>query len=179
MPQTRIMLWDRVIRLGHWSFAFVFFANYFCNEPGEKWHEYLGYYACLWLGVRFIWGFVGSPSARWSDFQLSPEVLFQHLRVNLKGGVYNRLGHTPLGGLVMIMLLFLMICLGLTGFMMEEIDQFWGEDWLMELHGYLANCLAALVAFHICASIFQSYKIKENLILSMVTGNRKSVSIIK
>jgi len=53
-------LWDSLIRLFHWSIAGIFIANYFFNEAGDSWHQWLGYIAVAWLVVRFFWGFFGA-----------------------------------------------------------------------------------------------------------------------
>lgn len=168
-------LWDPVVRLFHWSLVFIFFANYFFNEEGDDWHQWLGYAAVAWLVVRFIWGFFGRGAARWADFFPTPARLSIHVRALVRGEAYHRMGHSPLGGLVMILMMLCILALGVTGYMMQEIDYFWGEDWVEDLHGWIANSLLALVIIHVCASLFESYRLKENLPLSMVTGNRRKL----
>ena len=168
-------LWDPVVRLFHWSLVFIFFANYFFNEEGDDWHQWLGYAAVAWLVVRFIWGFFGRGAARWADFFPTPMRLSTHVRALVRGEAYHRMGHSPLGGLVMILMMLCILMLGITGYMMQEIDYFWGEDWVEDLHGWIANSLLALVIIHVCAALFESYRLKENLPLSMVTGNRRKL----
>lgn len=168
-------LWDPLIRLFHWSIAGIFIANYFFNEAGDSWHQWLGYIAVAWLVVRFFWGFFGAGAARWADFFPTPARLKTHLSALVKGKSYHRMGHSPLGGLVMILMMLCILSLGITGFMMEEIDYFWGEDWVQNLHDWIASTLLALVLVHIFAALFESYRLKENLPLSMVTGNRRKV----
>lgn len=73
----------------------------------------------------------------------------------------------------MILMMLAMFGLGVTGYMMEEIDRFWGEDWVEDLHEIIANTLMALVGLHITAAIVASIRLGENLPLSMVTGKRK------
>lgn len=106
--------------------AGAFLANYFFTEEGENWHRWFGYYALAWLTVRLVWGFVGTPAARWADFWPTPARLREHLRALVSGQPYHRLGHSPLGALVMILMMGLMLGLGVTGFLMEEVDYFWG-----------------------------------------------------
>jgi cytochrome b len=168
-------LWDPLIRLFHWSIAGVFVANYFINEAGEAWHEWLGYGAIAWLLVRFIWGFCGPRAARWSDFFPTPARLFSHVNALITGHGYHRAGHSPLGGLIMILMMLCILLLGITGFMMEEIDYFWGEDWVIDLHAKTADVLLTLVCIHVFAALFESYRLKENLPLSMITGKRRVI----
>ena len=110
-------------------------------------------------------------AARWADFFPTPARLSTHVRALVRGEAYHRMGHSPLGGLVMILMMLCILALGVTGYMMQEIDYFWGEDWVEDLHGWIANSLLALVIIHVCAALFESYRLKENLPLSMVTGN--------
>lgn len=166
-------LWDPLIRIFHWSIAAIFVANYFFNEAGDDWHQWLGYVAVAWLLVRFFWGFFGKGAARWADFFPTRTNLTQHLTALVKGESYHRRGHSPLGGLVMILMMLCILSLGITGFMMSEIDYFWGEDWVINLHSWVANTLLTLVLIHIFAALFESYRLKENLPLSMITGKRR------
>ncbi|MNM62513.1 Prokaryotic cytochrome b561 [compost metagenome] len=73
----------------------------------------------------------------------------------------------------MVLMLALLLGLGISGFLMEEIDYFWGEDGPRDIHEYMANALLALVCVHITAAVFESLRLKENLPLSMITGRRR------
>ncbi len=173
-PQTK-KLWDPLIRLFHWSIATIFVANYFINEPGENWHQWLGYAAAGWLLIRFFWGFFGKGAARWSDFFPTRASLSAHLSSLLNRKPYHRLGHSPLGAVVMISMMLCMLMLAITGYMMEEIDYFWGEDWVSNLHEWIADTLVVLVLIHVLAALLESFILKENLPLSMITGNRRNL----
>ncbi len=175
MPPQTVKLWDPLIRLFHWSIAVIVLANYFFNEEGEDWHQWLGYIAVTWLVVRFFWGFFGTGAARWSDFFPTRANVAAHIGAVVRGEHYHRMGHSPLGGLVMILMMLCILSLGITGFMMQEIDYFWGEDWVENAHSWIANSLMALVAIHLFAALFESYRLKENLPLSMVTGKRRKI----
>lgn len=173
-PQT-VQLWDPLIRVFHWSTAVIFIANYFVNEAGDDWHRWLGYAAVAGLVVRFFWGFIGTGAARWSDFFPTGSSVIQHAKILLRGEHYHRLGHSPLGGLIMILMMLCMLALGITGFLMEEVDYFWGEEWLEDIHKWIADGLLALVIIHVAAALFESYRLKENLPLSMITGKRRKI----
>lgn len=172
-PTASIRLWDPLLRLCHLSFATVFVANYFINEEGEDWHRWLGYYAVGCLVLRLIWGFVGPRSARWSDFWPTPARLAAHGRALLRGQPFHRLGHSPIGALVMLLMLTCIGGLGLSGWLMEEVDALWGAGWPMDLHSFLADALQALVCVHVLAALVESLRMRENLPLSMLTGRRR------
>ena len=175
MSTSTVRLWDPVVRVFHWSLAGAFLSNYFFTEEGENWHRWLGYYAVAWLAIRLVWGFVGTPAARWGDFWPTPTHLGAHLRALISGQPYHRLGHSPLGALVMILMMTLMLGLGVTGFLMEEVDYFWGADLPLNIHEFCADVLMALVGLHVAAALLESYRLRENLPLSMVTGKRRKL----
>ncbi|MNJ78412.1 Prokaryotic cytochrome b561 [compost metagenome] len=75
----------------------------------------------------------------------------------------------------MVLMLALMFGLGVSGFLMEEVDYFWGEELPRDIHEYMANTLLALVGVHIAAAVFESLRMKENLPLSMITGRRRKL----
>ena len=173
MNRDTLQLWDPLVRLCHWSLAFVFFADYFFTEEGDAWHRWLGYYAAAWVVIRLLWGFIGTPAARWADFWPTPARLREHVAALIHGRPYHRLGHSPIGALVMILMLSLMFGLGLTGFLLEEVDYFWGEDLPRDIHEWFANALLGLVCLHLLAALVESLRLGENLPLSMLTGRRR------
>lgn len=173
MKAETLRLWDPLVRVCHWSLVVVFISDYFLNEEGDSWHRWLGYYAVAVVLVRLVWGFIGPPSARWSDFWPTPTRVAQHGRALFSGKGYHRMGHSPIGAVVMVLMLLLMTSLGISGFLMEEVDYFWGEDWLRDVHEVMANALLALVCVHIVAALVESLRLRENLPLSMITGHRR------
>ncbi|MCF7200889.1 cytochrome b/b6 domain-containing protein [Pseudomonas oligotrophica] len=175
MKPATLTLWDPLVRLFHWSLAGSFVANYFFTEEGEAWHRWLGYYAVAWLAIRLVWGFVGTPAARWTDFWPTRARLAAHCGALLRRQPYHRLGHSPIGALVMILMMLLMLGLGVTGFLMEEIDYFWGLDGPEQLHALFADALLGLVLVHLLAALVESLRLRENLLLSMVTGRRRQL----
>ena len=95
------------------------------------------------------------------------------IRSLLRGEGYRRLGHTPLGAVVMILMMSCLAGLATTGYMMEETDRFWGVEWVKDLHWGFATTLLGLVIVHILGALYESYRLKENLPLSMITGRRR------
>jgi len=173
MQTPTVQLWDPLLRLCHLSFATVFIADYFFTEEGDDWHQWLGYYALGCVMVRLVWGFIGPQSARWTDFWPTPSRLAAHARALLRGEPYHRLGHSPIGALVMLLMLAGITGLGLTGWASQEIDALWGADWPMDVHSLLADAVLALVGVHVLAAIVESVRLGENLPLSMITGRRR------
>ncbi|HEY9032917.1 MAG TPA: cytochrome b/b6 domain-containing protein [Pseudomonadales bacterium] len=173
MNTRTVILWDPLVRLFHWSLVLVVLANLFVNEKGEQWHQWLGYTGGAWVLLRVVWGFVGKGAARWTDFFPTPTRLWQHARALLRGEPYHRMGHSPIGALVMLLMMLCVLGLAVTGFMYLHSERFGYELWLEDLHSLLAASLLTLVCVHIVAAVFESWRLKENLPLSMITGKRR------
>jgi cytochrome b len=52
-------------------------------------------------------------------------------------------------------------------------DAYFGVEWVEELHVGLANGLQGLVALHVLAALLMGRKLRQPLILAMVTGYKK------
>lgn len=166
------MIWDPLIRIFHWSLAATFLLNYFVTEEGGRNHEWVGYTAVGLLAVRIVWGFIGPRNARFSSFFPTPRRVRHHLAELRDGHISAEEGHNPLGGAMVLLLMALMLSLGVTGYMMEEIDVFFGEEWLEELHETLANITLIAVVVHVSAVVLMQRRFGIDLVRPMVTGRR-------
>lgn len=174
--QASVIVWDLFVRVFHWSLALIFFLNYFITESGDDVHQWLGYAACGLLCARLIWGFRNTGAARWSRFWPTVERLKRHWRDVKAGQPHRELTHSPFGALMMIAMMLGLFLLGLSGFAIQEIDYFWGDDRMEAIHTWLSDAVALLAALHVCAAIVQSAWLKENLLLAMITGRRRAPS---
>lgn len=169
-----VVLWDPFVRIFHWSLAATFLFDRFLTEAGDPVHEWLGYAAVGLVLVRLVWGFVAKGAARWDDFWPTPSRVAAHLRDLRRGQPHRRLGHSPIGALVMIGMMLGIVGLGITGYAMEEIDYFWGDERMLQLHEWLSDAVLVLAGIHVTAAVVQSIWLRENLPLSMITGRRRS-----
>lgn len=171
----KVKVWDILVRLTHWVVAIGIFANLTFIEEGNDIHEYVGYVVAGLVVLRLFWGFVGTKYARFTNFFPTPSRIKHHLRhmKNREFGM-DAVGHNPLASFMIFALWGTILGLGVTGYL-TGTDQFWGVEWLGELHEVLAKGLYLLVPLHIVASIVMSYWQKQNLIKSMITGNKTVV----
>ena len=165
----KVHVWDKFVRIFHWSLVACVLANFFVIDDGETVHQWLGYTASILVCARIVWGFIGSRHARFSDFFPTPAAIRQHLRDMMSGSKEHHDGHNPLGAVVMLVMLAIVLSLGATGYL-QTTDAFWGEEWLQELHEGLASALIALAGFHALAAIVMSRIERTNLVAAMITG---------
>ena len=165
----KVRVWDKFVRIFHWSLVACVLANFFVIDDGETVHQWLGYTASILVCARIVWGFIGSRHARFSDFFPTPAAIRQHLRDMMSGSKEHHDGHNPLGAVVMLVMLAIVLSLGATGYL-QTTDAFWGEEWLQELHEGLASALIALAGFHALAAIVMSRIERTNLVAAMITG---------
>ena len=167
-----VKVWDGFVRLFHWSMVAIVALNLFILEEGDVAHRWLGYVAAGGVLARLVWGFVGSRYARFSDWFPTPARLRAHLSALRRGEPETHLGHNPLAGLMILTLLSLLLALALSGWLMGT-DAYFGVEWVEELHEGLANGLQGLVALHVLAALLMGRKLRQPLILAMVTGYKK------
>lgn len=166
-----VPVWDRFVRLFHWSLVSCVLLNYFVVDDGESLHQWLGYGAVALVAGRVLWGFIGSPHARFRDFMPTPSSVAAHLRDAMHGRVQRHAGHNPLGALMMLALMACVLGLGLSGWL-QTTDAFWGESWLQEIHAWLGHALIIMAGVHAAAAIVMSRLERTNLIGAMVTGTK-------
>lgn len=162
-------VWDRFVRIFHWTVVTCVVLNYFVLEEGEWPHEWTGYLAAAFVTARIVWGFVGSRHARFADFFPTPARLRQHLRAMRAGQPEHHWGHNPMGAIMMLLLMTLVLSLGLTGWL-QGTDAYFGEDWLQNLHKYLADALVISAGLHAAAAIVMGRMERTRLVKAMVTG---------
>ncbi|NIC40031.1 cytochrome b/b6 domain-containing protein [Aquabacterium sp. A08] len=171
-PRPPVRVWDPFVRLFHWSLVTCIVLNQFVLEAGEWPHEIAGYTASGLVAARVLWGFVGSRHARFADFFPTPARLRAHTQALLAGETPHHVGHNPYGALMMLALMALVLALGLTGWM-QDLDAFWGEEWLQDLHEWLANGLLAAAGLHVAAALVMGRLERTRLVRAMVTGEKR------
>jgi len=67
----KVKVWDPIIRLFHWSVVLTFVANAWAIDDESKLHQQVGWLIVALLGLRVLWGLVGTQHARFSDFPRS------------------------------------------------------------------------------------------------------------
>jgi cytochrome b len=168
-----VTVWDRFVRVFHWSLAGLFV---FCFATGDVWehpHEWAGYAIAALVCSRVVWGLIGPQHARFSDFVFRPSVILGFLYDSLHFRAKRYLGHNPAGGAMVLALLGTIAMICATGVMMG-MDAFWGEAWVENLHLAASWGAIALIALHIGGVALASIEHRENLVRAMVTGRKRA-----
>ena len=144
VPDGRILVWGPAVRFLHWTLAAVVVV-------------------LRLLRAAFAGGEEGLRA-------LKPSVArtFAYLRE----GTPRTIGHDPLGIWMVWLLWALVLLLGVTGWM-THLDAFWGDDRLHAVHAVLADALLVAALLHVAGVATMSWRWRENLLASMLTGRKR------
>jgi cytochrome b len=131
----------------------------------NQWHIFAGWVAAILVVFRVAWGFVGGEHSRFADF-IRPSRIGPHITGLLTRKPQSALGHNPLGGLSVVVLLALVTVTVWTG-------AFGGEG-AEDVHEIIAWTLLAFVGLHIAAVVIMSVLERENLVAAMITGRKSA-----
>jgi cytochrome b len=172
-----VAVWDLAVRATHWLLAVLIpFSWWSATNDHLPWHRLSGYTILGLLVFRLIWGFVGSPTARFGEFLSSPRGVIAYLR----GKAAPIVGHNPLGGWsVVAMLVVLAGQVGLGLFSVDEdsveagpLSKFLSFDTsraIAHLHSKLFLVLLGLIGLHLAAIAVYALR-RTNLVAPMITG---------
>lgn len=184
--QSTVKVWDPLIRLFHWGLVLSFAIAWFTEDDLMTLHVWAGYTVLGLIGVRLVWGVIGSRYARFGDFVRSPATVIAYLRDIAANRPKRFLGHNPAGGAMVIALLLTLLLVGLTGLGVYAIEDHAGplagmlghlghdaEEFFEETHEWLANLALLLVALHVAGVILAGRQHGENLVRAMINGRKR------
>lgn len=169
---TLIRVWDWPVRVFHWSLALCVFIAYVTGES-ERYsllHQTLGYAAAGLLAFRLAWGVVGTRYAKFSQFVRGPQAVWAYVKSIRQGQAQQHVGHNPVGGVAVLLLMGLVATTAFTGWLIASGD---APGWQEELHELMANTLMLVVAVHVLGVVLSSRLHHENLVAAMWTGWKK------
>lgn len=190
----KIRVWDLPVRLFHWTLVVLLAVSYFTGRAGGEWmkfHFWSGYAILTLLLFRIGWGLVGSTTARFSHFVKSPAACITYLRDLLLGRRTYEIGHNPVGGAMVMLLLFAVLAQAGAGLFSADTDMatvngplanLIADKWVDRLtyfHKFWVNVLLVLVGLHVLAAIVYLVWKRQNLIGAMVTGRKPLDDVVE
>ena len=186
-PDRRpILVWDLPTRLFHWSLVVLVAVNLFLISPRGGLHTIVhfiaGYGIAGLLAFRLVWGFIGSRHSRFRDFVRPWSRLRDYLQRLMRFDPPHSTGHNPVGGWMILALLFflsLMIVTGLFGANRRAAGPLaaWAGASVAglagSLHSLLSSLLIGLIVVHIAGVLADWLLTGENLIRAMVSGVKR------
>ena len=168
----RVRVWDAAVRLLHWSLAALVVVN-LVRDDGDWLHRCLGYVALGVVAARLLWAALRGGTAGFAELKPSVRGTLAYVAAAWRGSAPRHLGHNPLGRWMVWLLWTLVMLLALTGWI-SRTDALWGEDWPIDLHGWLADALWISVVLHLAGMALTSVLQRENLPLAMLTGRKRA-----
>jgi len=177
---VRVAVWDLPVRVVHWLFVLLVALSWWTAETGRlEWHRWSGHGLLGLVLFRIYWGFAGSSTARFGNFVRGPGAIASYL----KGSWTAVAGHNPLGALSVLLLLGLLLLQIVLGLFAVDVDgiesgplslyvSFDAGRSAAEWHEAVFNVLMTVILLHIIAVLYYLLVKRQNLVGSMVTGER-------
>jgi cytochrome b len=179
----RILVWDVPVRLFHWALAVLVVFSYVTGKVGGAWMEWhlkSGYTILALLLFRIAWGFAGSETARFAAFVRPPRAVLEYIRARTGGRNPVALGHNPLGGWAVLLLLLVLGVQVASGLFSDDEIATQGPlavkvsnamvSRMSALHAWNEWAIVALVALHVAAIAFYRFAWRVRLLPPMIHG---------
>lgn len=190
-----IKVWDLPTRIFHWalviamvvciytSYNFTGFYNFgpIGSYSAMAIHQYSGVLILALLIFRLIWGIVGATTARFANFVKGPQQIINYA----KKSETKTEGHNPLGALMVIAMIAVILVQVTSGLFLEDntymfsnaplADTIKGDlrNNMITIHSNGRAVLLWLIGLHVAAVFAYLFIKRQNLIRTMVTGQRK------
>jgi cytochrome b len=187
----RRLVWDLPLRAFHWLFAASILASWGTAKAGftwMQWHIRLGYWMMGLIIFRVVWGLVGPRHARFGSFLRGPKSILRYGRGLVgRGEPVEVVGHNPLGGVMVIIMLLLVTFQVSTGLFATDDIAWTGPfnpsvsnataEYLTGLHHWNFNLIWAAIALHVGAIAFYAFVKRQNLVPAMLHGRKPAEAV--
>jgi cytochrome b len=184
---SAVRIWDLPTRIFHWLLALLVVASIVTAHVGGSamaWHLCSGYAVFALLVFRVVWGFAGGRWSRFAAFLHAPSTTWRYVRGASLPHEHHGVGHNPLGGWSVVLLLVVLAAQVATGLVAD--DEIATNGPLFRFVSSATSSLAthwhrnvgqwaivALASLHVMAVLFYLLKRRQNLIAPMLHGDKR------
>jgi len=171
-----IVVWDLPTRVFHWILAgSVILALIITEDEGLLYeiHAILGVIALVLVLFRLVWGFVGGEHARFADFVAGWTTVRRYIGHLLRLAPPRHIGHNPLGGWAILVLLALTLLTAGTGVLAGGFAGPATADAASDIHEAFASLLQVMVFIHIAGVLIDWALTRDNLVAAMWHGRKR------
>nr|WP_231364963.1 MULTISPECIES: cytochrome b/b6 domain-containing protein [unclassified Thioalkalivibrio] len=181
----RVKVWDWPTRVFHWGLLLCLVGLWYTSTEFMlfRWHKWLGYTVLGLLLFRIVWGFVGSETARFRHWLAGPVTVARYAWGRLRGTAPEYLGHNPLGGWAILLMLVLLLVQAVTGLFANDDIFNQGpladsvsrdvERTMTRLHNWNFDLLLIVIGIHVLAVFTYQFILRIRLIGAMITGYKR------
>jgi cytochrome b len=182
-PAGRIRVWDLPTRIFHWTLVVLVVFSFTTGKIGGSWMEWhlrSGYAILALLLFRLAWGVAGSDTARFAQFVRGPRTAWAYARGTLASGRPASLGHNPLGGWMVLLMIAILLLQAATGLFADDeiatqgplaakVSNAWVAR-MSAIHSYNEWAVVATAALHVMAIAAYRWGFKQDLLSPMLHG---------
>jgi cytochrome b len=187
-PAERMRVWDLPVRIFHWILVALIVTLWISAIRGWMTVHYVcGVTTLVLVLSRIAWGFIGSTTARFSDFAAAPARVIAYLRALRSGDDSAHAGHNPAGGWMVLTFLLLILAQAALGLFANDEFDFKGplaewvsgkrSDLLTRVHVFLFDAILVCIWLHLCAISFYALVKRDNLIGPMWHGAKPAARV--
>ena len=182
---TSQRVWDLPTRVFHWLLVVLIAAQYATAKfhwLDMDWHMRFGLATLALLLFRLLWGFAGSQTSRFSDFVRGPRSAWIYLKSQFSTNPQGSIGHNPLGGWSVVMLLACIAVQAISGLFSSDDIITDGPlaahvssatvKLMTRVHVWNQSILLVLIVLHIAAVLAYLLIARVNLTRPMITGRK-------
>jgi len=171
-----IVVWDLPTRVFHWVLAgSVILALIIIEDDGLAYtiHAILGVIALMLMLFRLAWGLVGGEHSRFTDFVAGWSTLRSYTLRLLRLAPPRHIGHNPLGGWAIIILIVLTILTAATGVLTGGLLGGGTARAVSDIHETFGSLLQFMVFIHIAGVLIDWALTRDNLVAAMWHGRKR------
>ena len=180
--KIELVVWDLPLRIYHWLLVIGIFGAFITSEWDDRnIHQFFGMAVLGLCMFRLVWGFIGSPSARFVSFINPPNHVIEYVKQILAKKNPTEAGHSPLGGWATIALILITSWFAVTGSFSNDGILFEGpyshllpsaSMLATKLHKNAEFLLLIIILTHLAAIAFYYFWAGQNLVAAMIHGKR-------